>query len=102
MGRTTIQINFKLELPVAEYRALCSDAAPAIAEVPGLQWKLFSLDAKARAAAGIYLFDHRAAAEAYVEGPIVHGLRNHPGIADLSIRMLEVDEGSTRLTGPGR
>jgi hypothetical protein len=102
MARTTIQINFRLKLPVEDYQALCSSAAPAIAEVPGLQWKLFALDREDTAAAGIYLFSDRAAAEAYVEGPIVGGLRSHPGIADLSTRMMEVDESLSRITGPDR
>jgi hypothetical protein len=102
MARTTIQINFRLELPVEDFQALCADAAPAIAEVPGLQWKLFTLDREDTTAAGIYLFADRATAEAYVEGPIVGGLRSHPGIADLSIRMMEVDEDPSRITGPGR
>jgi hypothetical protein len=102
MARTTIQINFRLELPVEEFRSLCAGAAPEIAAVPGLQWKLFTLDEDDAAAAGIYLFDDRASAEAYVEGPIVAGLRGHPGIVDLSIRLMEVDEDSSRITGPGR
>lgn len=102
MARTTIQINFRLKLPVEDYQAMCVSSAPAIADVPGLQWKLFALDGEDAAAAGIYLFADRAAAEAYVEGPILGGLRSHPGIADLSIRMMELDEGLSRITGPGR
>jgi hypothetical protein len=95
-------MNFRLMLPVEDYRTLCADAAPEIADVRGLQWKLFVLDREETAAAGIYLFADRAAAEAYVEGPIVAALRSHPGIVDLSIRMMEVDEDLTRITGPGR
>lgn len=102
MARTTIQVNFRLKLPVEDYQALCAGAAPAIAEVPGLEWKLFALDREDTAAAGIYLFADRAAAEAYVEGPILGGLRGHPGIADLSVRMMEVDEGLSRITGLSR
>jgi hypothetical protein len=102
MARTTIQIHFELRMPVEEFLALCSGAAPAIAEVPGLQWKLFTLDREKKTAAGIYLFADRAAAEAYVDGPIVDRLRSQPGIAGLSIRMMEVDEASTRITGPDR
>jgi hypothetical protein len=102
MARTTVQINFKLKLPIEEYQALCTGAAPAIADVPGLQWKLFALDREDTAAAGIYLFADRATAEAYVEGAILDSLRSHPGIADVSIRLMELDEGATRVTGPGR
>jgi len=100
MPRTTLQVNFRLTVPTEEYRDLCAAAAPVIAEVPGLHWKLFTLDAGRSAAAGIYLFDDRASAEAYVAGPIVGGLREHSGIADLTIRLMDVDEVLSQLTGP--
>ena len=101
MQRTTLQVNFRLLVPTQDYRALCASVAPAIAAVPGLHWKLFTLDADDASAAGIYLFADRASAEAYVASPIIAGLREHPGIADLSIRMMDLDEELTRITGPG-
>src|SRR5215468_7577818 len=102
MQRTTLQVNFKLSVPTQDYRTLCATAAPAIAKVPGLHWKLFTLDERASTAAGIYLFGDRASAEAYVASPIIAGLRDHPGIGELSIRIMEVDEALSRITGPAR
>jgi hypothetical protein len=102
MQRTTIQINYRLTIPTEDYRALCADAAPAIAKVPGLEWKLFALGDDGRSAAGIYLFTDRSSAEAYVQGPIIEGLRSHPGITDVSIRMMELEEEASRITGPSR
>jgi hypothetical protein len=100
MQRTTLQVNFKLDFPTEDYLALCATAAPAIAKVPGLLWKLFTLDEDHSTAAGIYLFADRASAEAYLATPIVGGLRDHPGITDLSVRMMDVDEELTKFTGP--
>lgn len=102
MQRTTLQVNFALKVPTEEYRALCAHVAPAIARVPGLHWKLFTLDEKESTAAGLYLFADRASAEAYVASPIIVGLREHPGIAELSIRMMGVDEELSQITGPTR
>lgn len=102
MQRTTLQVNFALRLPTEDYRALCEHVAPAIARVPGLAWKLFTLDEKAATAAGLYLFADRASAEAYVASPILGGLRAHPGIAELSIRMMSVDEELSQITAPDR
>lgn len=102
MQRTTLQVNFRLTIPTDDYLALCAGAAPAIAQVPGLHWKLFTLDEQGSAGAGIYLFADRASAEAYVAGPILGGLKDHPGITDLSIRVLDVDEQLSEITGSGR
>lgn len=102
MQRTTLQVHFKLRLPTEDYRALCAHVAPAIASMPGLHWKLFTLDEKTSTAAGLYLFADRASAEAYVASPIIGGLRAHPGIAELSIRMMAVDEEASQITAPDR
>jgi hypothetical protein len=102
MQRTTLQVHFTLKMPAGDYRALCAAAAPAIARTPGLHWKLFTLDERASTAAGLYLFADRASAEAYVASPIIAGLRSHPGIAELSIRMMGVDEELSRITAPDR
>jgi Putative mono-oxygenase ydhR len=100
MQRTTLQVNFKLAFPAEAYRTLCATAAPAIAKVPGLLWKLFTLDEDDSTAAGIYLFADRVSAEAYLATPIFGGLRSHPGITDLLVRVMDVDEELTQFTGP--
>jgi hypothetical protein len=100
--RTTLQVNFKLRMPVDQYLALCAAAAPAIAEVPGLQWKLFTLAKNDDAAGGVYLFADRASAESYAAGPILGGLRDHPGIRDLSIRLMDVNEELSHVTSLAR
>jgi hypothetical protein len=44
----------------------CADLAQDIAHQPGLIWKLWGENRDGRRAGGVYLFDTRAAAEAYV------------------------------------
>ncbi len=102
MQRMTLQVHFKLRMPIEDYRALCAAVAPAIANMPGLHWKLFTLDEKESTVASLYLFADRASAEACVAGPIIGGLREHPGIAELSIRMMAVDEELSKITAPDR
>lgn len=69
--------------------------------MPGLHWKIW-LDGDAeRRAGGIYLFADRAAAEAYVNGPIVTRMKANPEITDLQIRIFDVRERMTAITnGP--
>lgn len=48
---------------------------------------------------GFYLFTDRASAEAYRDGPLVAGLREHPAFDDLEVRGWDIDSGLGALTG---
>jgi hypothetical protein len=85
-----LQINFRTQLPRADYEQACGQAADAIAAVPGLLWKAWIFDEKTGRAGGIYLFDDEQALNAYVEGPIVAGLRDNSVFEDLSVRSYAV------------
>jgi hypothetical protein len=69
--------------------------------VPGLQWKIWLDGEEDRRAGGVYLFDTREAAQAYLDGPIVARMKANPDVADLQIRMFAVRESMTAITrGP--
>jgi hypothetical protein len=101
MNQTILHVHFNYTMPTAEFEGLCTHAAPAIAGVEGLQWKIFLLDEKHQAAGGQYLFLNPAAAQAYLEGPIIAQLRQHPGIKNLTARQFDIQESPTKVTrGP--
>ncbi|MBB5690338.1 YdhR family protein [Roseomonas alkaliterrae] len=98
-----VQINYtRPDMPKAEWEARYTpERARQFLAVPGLQWKIW-LDGEAeRRAGGIYLFDSRASAEAYVNGPIVARMKANPDITDLQIRIFDVRDRMTAITrGP--
>jgi hypothetical protein len=49
-------INFKLNVSSAEYRKIAQSVVQAIADVPGLVWKVWLLNEPDGEAGGIYLF----------------------------------------------
>jgi hypothetical protein len=101
MNQSILQVHFNYTMPTAEFEGLCEQAAPAIADVSGLRWKIFLLDAQNHAAGGHYLFQNRAAAEAYLEGPIIARLRQHPGIKNVTARLFDIQQAPTKTTrGP--
>lgn len=51
-----LQINFNLDVPVAEYRKMVDSVAQSFLDVHGLRWKIWLLNPAAREAGGIYLF----------------------------------------------
>jgi hypothetical protein len=88
--RTHLQVEFEFSCTVEEYRTLAEHRAPALADVPGLVSKLWVVDEDRKRAGGAYLFEDRSAANAYLEGPIVAGLRANPAFRHVSVRLFDV------------
>ena len=76
--------------------------AAVVADVPGLRWKYWLHDRQARECVGVYHFADRDAVQAYLDGPLITGLRQAPGYHDITPRMYEVLEENSRVTrAPG-
>ena len=96
-----LQINFKLNVPADEYEASCQAVAQAIADVSGLNWKIWILNSQEKEAGGIYFFDTEQALADYLSGPIVAQLANHPALTDVTAKRFQVMEELTNATrGP--
>jgi hypothetical protein len=96
-----LQINFKLDTPVAEYERICQALAQSIADVPGLRWKVWLLNEGKKEAGGIYLFATEQALTDYVAGPLLAQVKSHPALQDLSVKKFDVMEEVTAITrGP--
>ncbi len=96
-----LQINFDLNVPVAEYHKMADSIAEAFVHVPGLKWKIWLLNPATQQAGGIYLFDSQASLDAYVNGPLVAQLRGLTAIRNVSMEQFEVMPEITALTrGP--
>lgn len=101
MPATIVQINFTFEGSKDEYLQTFSEAAAPIAATPGLRWKVWPWNDGDRMGGGIYLFDDAESAQAYLQGPIVAGLGQHPALSDVSVQVFEVLESLTAVTrGP--
>jgi hypothetical protein len=89
-GPVCVQVQYRITGELQDYRSGAVAAAPQLARLPGLCWKLWLLDPPSGEAAGIYLFSDAAAAAAFLDGPALSGLRHNPAIADVSVRSLGV------------
>jgi hypothetical protein len=97
-SNVNLQIQFDLRCSPAEYRGLADRVADAVAAVPGLLWKVWIIDEDRGRAGGVYLFANRAAATAYLEGPIVTQLRANPALSGVEVRLFDVLDGPSLLT----
>jgi len=95
---THLQIEFELLCTVDEYRKLALHRAPVFAAVAGLISKLWLIDEERRRAGGAYLFSDRAAATAYLEGPIIAGLRANPAFRHVTVRLFDVLSAPSEVT----
>jgi hypothetical protein len=75
----------------------CDELAPAFAAVPGLVSKVW-LHGEGDARGGVYLWEDKAAYEAFLAGDLLKAARSHPNIAELTMRDFAVDESPTRVT----
>jgi Putative mono-oxygenase ydhR len=90
MSPQILQVNMKFSIPRSDLAAAWLDAAQSIADVPGLRWKVWLMNEAEHEAGGIYLFESKAAAEAYVAGPIVAALKASPVVSNISAKFFDV------------
>lgn len=99
MAARVVQINFTLTVPAEEYRRIGASLSDTFAAMPGLRWKIWLLNEEERRAGGLYLFEDEAAAQAYLDGPIVASLGAAPFLTDLSVAQFGVLEDLTAASG---
>lgn len=101
MSTTVLQINFKFNVSPAELAEAFAPLAEPIAKVPGLRWKIWSLNEATSEFAGIYLFGDADSVQVYLEGPIIAEVSKHPALSDISVKQFGViDEFSAITRGP--
>jgi hypothetical protein len=101
MALTVVQINFKLTMSGKEYEQAIAPLAQVVADVAGLQWKIWLLNEYSHEAGGIYLFEDEDAANAFLNGPLVAQVKSAPSIADLCVAQFAVLSTLTAITrGP--
>jgi hypothetical protein len=101
MSAIVLQINFKFNVSPGELAEAFAPLAEPIAEVPGLRWKIWSLNEDTSEFAGIYLFDDQESVQTYLEGPIITEVSKHPAFSDVSAKQFGViDEFSAITRGP--
>ena len=98
MSATVLQINFKFNISPAELAEGFAPLAEPISKVPGLRWKIWSLNPETSEFAGIYLFDNTEAIEAYLAGPIISQVKQHPALSDINAKQFGVIEKFSAIT----
>ncbi|QPH54554.1 YdhR family protein [Pontivivens ytuae] len=96
-GPVMLHITFRYTDLPERFRREMDEAAPFLSHVPGLISKLWAEDGAGQAA-GNYLFDCRRNARMYLDEIFARGPGADPRILDVSIRILDVLTGPSRMT----
>lgn len=93
-----VQFDFQFKGPFGdELTNALADLARSINEEPGFIWKIWTENARTGEAGGIYVFADEASARAYVSK---HSERLKAfGISAINVKIFDINEGLTRLTG---
>ncbi|MCJ2669951.1 MAG: YdhR family protein [Candidatus Thermoplasmatota archaeon] len=96
MPKQLLEISFKFNLPREEYEAAARELATAFAGVPGLQWKVWTLNEQDKEAGGVYLFEDESSMQTFLASDLAAQVKNHPAFSELSAKPYEVLEEPTR------
>lgn len=98
MGVQIAQINYKLEGSREAYIEENRPYAQPIADVPGLRWKVWTINEDRGEAGGVYLFEDRASLQAFLDGEMIAEMKADPS---LTIKTFDVLDELTAITrGP--
>jgi len=96
-----LQVNFKFKIPRSDLEKAFLQTAQPIANVKGLQWKVWAVNEAEKSAAGIYLFKDDASLKAYLKSEIISGIKVNPALSNVEIKVFEVLPEPTKITrGP--
>ncbi len=98
MNHHCVHVDIDLNVSTDEWLRHCQRVVETMLSVPGLEWKLWVASPAASSAGGIYLFHDKASATAYVSGPVIAGLRHHPSVRDVRVRVYVVEDDLSRRT----
>lgn len=92
-------VRFQLrDMNAKEYAEITEKLAPAFAEVPGLDSKVWLADPSTGTYGGVYFWNDRAAMEKFSKTELFHSVATHPRLKDLTSTDYEVMDAPTRVT----
>ena len=101
MSEIMLQLNFNFSVTKEEYEQAVSPLADKFANVPGLKWKIWILNAEKSEAGGIYMFENQASLDEFIAGSLAKTVTGHPALSNFSIKQFAIMEDVNKVTrGP--
>jgi hypothetical protein len=101
MSEIMLQLNFNYSVTKEEYEQAVAPLADKFANVVGLKWKIWILNAEKNEAGGIYMFENQASLDEFLAGSIAKTVTGHPALSDFSVKQFGIMKDITETTrGP--
>jgi hypothetical protein len=97
-GHAALYLRFKLQVPPSVLAAQSRQAAPIVASVKGLIWKIWVVREDEFEMGGMYLFANRESAEAYLNHPVIQALCCSPAVVSTQSEVWDVDSFLSAVT----
>ena len=88
----------KYKVTAAEIAEAFMGLAQPIADVKGLEWKVWIHNGEEKSAGGILLFEDEASVKGYLDGKIVAGIMKHPALSDIEAKVFDVLPEHSKIT----
>jgi hypothetical protein len=90
-------VNYRVSGDLEAFKARAPTVAARIAAEPELKWKIWGLSPDG-AGLSAYLFETADAADAFINGPIIAGLKANPAVQAVSLTSAPVEAALSTMT----
>jgi hypothetical protein len=90
MAQKVLVTNFTYNVNREEFEAMAAELAPAFAEVPGCQWKIWLINDEKREAGAVYLFKDEESLENFKASSLVASILSHPALSNFELRERDI------------
>ena len=90
-------INFTADATPEQFDALAHEDAPIFAGIEGLAHKHFIYNHQEKTYGGVYMFENKAALDAYMSGDIYRSVLENPHWSNHLVRHYEVHEEASNI-----
>ena len=93
-----LEVNFKYNVPTADFQAAVSPLADQFAATDGLRWKIWAIDEENSQFSGILMFDDAAKRDAFLQSDLAETVTTHPALSDFAILPYDIMAAESRVT----
>ena len=98
MAKKILQINLKYKISTDALSKAFMEVAKPVANVKGLEWKVWIHDAEKKMAGGIYLFKDEKSVKDYLNSKIVADIMKNPALSDIDAKVFDILPEHSKVT----
>lgn len=98
MPQKILVTNFTFNVSAEAFENMAAELAPAFADVPGCQWKIWLIDKEKKEAGAVYLFRDEAALQNFKASPLVASVLSHPALGNFDLKERDILKHASEIT----